>query len=69
VKRALIALLVVGSAACALLVARAGPTPDLTCRQLGDGFALAGSIGLHHLGLKRLECTPGACSFVQIEHH
>lgn len=150
-KRALIALLVVGSVACALLVARAEPTPDLargvdgiaawlndltgecskvrkgddftsfagparakvyepfvaewgTCTKepyqrlglivlrpgidqawraalasgevrgdpdlaFGDGFALTGSIGMEHLGLKRLECTPGACSFVQIQHH
>lgn len=150
-KRALIALLVVGSVACALLVARAEPTPDLargvdgvaawlheltgecaeaekgddftafagpvrahvyapfvvewgTCRKepygqlgllvlrpgideawrkalvsgevrgdpdlaFGDGFALTGSIGMEHLGLRRLECTPSACSFVQIEHH
>lgn len=150
-KRALIALLVVGSVACALLVARADPTPDLskgvdgiaawlneltgecanvrrdndftsfagpvrskvyepfvaewgTCTKepyqrlglivlrpgieeawrsaltsgevrgdpdlvFGDGFALTGSIGMEHLGLRRLECTPSACSFVQIEHH
>jgi hypothetical protein len=151
VKRALIALLVVGSVACALLVARADPAPDLsrgvdgiaawlndltgecsevrrdndftsfagpvrakvyepfvaewgTCAKepyqrlglivlrpgideawlralangevrgdpdlaFGDGFALTGSIGMEHLGLRRLECTPSACSFVQIEHH
>jgi len=151
VKRALIALLVVGSVVCALLVARAEPTPDLargvdgvaawlhdltgectdvrkgddftafagqvranvygpfvvewgTCRKepyerlgllvlrpgideawrkalvsgevrgdpdlrFGDGFALTGSTGMEHLGLKRLECTPSACSFVQIQHH
>ncbi|WP_156213906.1 hypothetical protein [Lentzea aerocolonigenes] len=150
-KRALVALLVVGSVACALLVARAGSAPDLTkgvggiaawlndltgeCSEVrrdndftafagpvrakvyepfvaewgtcvkepyqrlglivlrpgvdeawrkalargevrgdpdlafGDGFALTGSIGMEHLGLKRLECTPDACSFVQIEHH
>ncbi|MEU0877225.1 hypothetical protein ABZ345_01400 [Lentzea sp. NPDC005914] len=150
-KQVLVALLVVGSVVCALLVARAEPTPDLTkgvdgiaawlheltgecadvrkgedftafvgpvradvylpsvvewgtCRKqpyeqlglivlrpgieeawrnalargevrgdpdlaFGDGFALTGSIGMEHLGLKRLECTPGSCSFVQIEHH
>lgn len=150
-KRALVALLVVGSVACALFVARADPTPDLsrgvdgiaawlndltgecadvrrdddftafagpvraevyepyvaewgTCTKepyqrlglivlrpgieeawlkatasgevrgdpdlaFGDGFALTGSIGMEHLGLRRLECTPGACSFVHIEHH
>lgn len=150
-KRAILALLVVGSVACALLVARAESTPDLTrgvdgiaawlndltgeCAEVqpgedftafagpvrakvyepfvaewgtctkqpyqrlglivlrpgleqawpkavasgavrgdpdlafGDGFALTGSIGMEHLGLRRLECTPDACSFVQIEHH
>lgn len=150
-KRALIALLVVVSVACALLVARAEPTPDLargvdgiaawlndltgecsevrrdddftsfagpvrskvyepfvaewgTCTKqpyqrlglivlrpgieqawlrsvasgevrgdpdlaFGDGFALTGSIGMEHLGLRRLECTPNACSYVQIQHH
>jgi hypothetical protein len=40
--------------------------PDLA---FGDGFALTGSIGMEHLGLRRLECTPSACSYVQIEHH
>lgn len=40
--------------------------PDLV---FGDGFALTGSTGMEHLGLKRLECTPAACSFVEIKHH
>jgi hypothetical protein len=40
--------------------------PDLV---FGDGFALTGSTGMEHLGLKRLECTTTSCSFVQIEHH
>lgn len=40
--------------------------PDLA---FGDGFALTGSIGMEHLGLKRLECTPTACSFMEITHH
>lgn len=150
-KRALLALLVVGAVACALLVARAAPAPDLTrgvdgiaawlhdltgeCAEVrpgtdftafagqvrakvyepfvaawgtctkqpyqrlglivlrpgldqawlaalgngevrgdpdlafGDGFALTGSIGMEHLGLRRLECTLSACAFVHIEHH
>ncbi|WP_089920155.1 hypothetical protein [Lentzea albida] len=40
--------------------------PDLA---FGDGFALTGSIGMEYLGLKRLECTPSACSLREIEHH
>jgi hypothetical protein len=40
--------------------------PDLA---FGDGFALTGSIGMEYLGLKRLECTPTACSLMEIEHH
>lgn len=40
--------------------------PDLA---FGDGFALTGSIGMEYLGLKRLECTPTACSLIEIEHH
>ncbi|MEV6237626.1 hypothetical protein [Lentzea sp. NPDC051838] len=40
--------------------------PDLV---FGDGFALTGSTGMEHLGLKRLECTPTACSLVEIKHH
>ncbi|MFI6094666.1 hypothetical protein ACIA8G_03880 [Lentzea sp. NPDC051213] len=40
--------------------------PDLV---FGDGFALTGSIGMEHLGLKRLECTPTACSLMEIKHH
>ena len=150
-KRALVALLVVGSVACALLVARAEPTPDLTkgvdgiaawlndltgeCAEVrhdndftafagpvrakvygpyiaewgtcskppyeqlgllvlrpgleegwraalargevkgdpdlvfGDGFAITGSTGMEHLGLKRLECTPTACALIPIKHH
>lgn len=40
--------------------------PDLA---FGDGFALTGSIGMEYLGLKRLECTPSACSLVEIKHH
>ncbi|MFD9700302.1 hypothetical protein [Lentzea sp. NPDC059081] len=40
--------------------------PDLA---FGDGFALTGSIGMEYLGLRRLECTPTACSLVEIKHH
>ncbi|MDX8032730.1 hypothetical protein SK803_21145 [Lentzea sp. BCCO 10_0856] len=40
--------------------------PDLV---FGDGFAITGSTGMEHLGLKRLECTPAACALVQIKHH
>lgn len=40
--------------------------PDLV---FGDGFALTGSTGMEHLGLKRLECTPTACSLMEIKHH
>jgi len=40
--------------------------PDLV---FGDGFALTGSDGMEYLGLRRLECTPAACSFVEIKHH
>ncbi|MGW6443049.1 hypothetical protein [Lentzea sp. NPDC055074] len=40
--------------------------PDLA---FGDGFALTGSIGMEYIGLKRLECTPTACSLVEIKHH
>ncbi|WP_090064669.1 hypothetical protein [Lentzea flaviverrucosa] len=40
--------------------------PDLA---FGDGFALTGSIGMEYLGLKRLECTPTACSLREIKHH
>lgn len=40
--------------------------PDLV---FGDGFAITGSTGMEHLGLKRLECTPTACSFIEIKHH
>ncbi len=40
--------------------------PDLV---FGDGFALTGSIGMEHLGLRRLECSPTACLFTEIRHH
>ncbi|GAB2816599.1 hypothetical protein [Lentzea nigeriaca] len=40
--------------------------PDLV---FGDGFAITGSTGMEHLGLKRLECTPAACSLTEIKHH
>lgn len=40
--------------------------PDLV---FGEGFAITGSTGMEHLGLKRLECTPTACSLMEIKHH
>ncbi|MFC3897856.1 hypothetical protein ACFOWZ_40870 [Lentzea rhizosphaerae] len=40
--------------------------PDLV---FGEGFAITGSTGMEHLGLKRLECTPTACSLIAIKHH